>query len=189
MIGQRFGRLIVITRALDHRQPSGRLRRYWQCRCDCGQSREINEHQLIYGRTLSCGCFHRERASEANRTHGLAHTRTYRSWYSMLRRCGKNGTYNDLGISVCERWRSFEKFLFDLGIRPIGKTLDRIDPTGHYEPGNCRWATAREQRVNRRDTKLYSYAGKTLCLTDWIREITRDPKAKVTRSAEQVRLA
>jgi hypothetical protein len=85
-------------------------------------------------------------------------SRTYNTWQSMIRRCHNPGTrqerkwYADRGIRVCDRWReSFDNFLADMGERPEGRTLDRIDTDGNYEPGNCRWATPIEQRHNRRD--------------------------------------
>lgn len=88
-------------------------------------------------------------------THGMSDTATYRSWGSMIQRCcnPNNPRYPEWGgrgIKVCERWLSFENFLADMGERPEGLTLDRIDNEGHYEPGNCRWSTHREQRMNQR---------------------------------------
>lgn len=85
-----------------------------------------------------------------------APTLTYRSWQSMISRCTYDTNaswehYGGRGITVCERWRAFTNFLADMGERPEGKTLDRIDPDGNYEPSNCRWATPTEQRANRRN--------------------------------------
>jgi hypothetical protein len=114
---------------------------------------------IQFGYTKSCGCL-------------KSHTPTWSSWYAMTTRCRSKNGYRDRGIKVCDRWLKYENFLADMGQRPNGTTLDRIDVDGNYEPGNCRWATAREQRNNRRDTKLYTYAGKTMCLADWVREIT-----------------
>jgi len=114
--------------------------------------------------------------TQPNRLHGLGKPAAWQSWEAMKKRCSEKSYlrkhYFDRGIRVCERWLSFPNFLSDMGHRPPGKTLDRIDNSKGYEPENCRWATAREQRNNRRDTKLYTYAGKTMCLADWVREIT-----------------
>lgn len=91
----------------------------------------------------------------------------------MIQRCNNpNSQHFDAhggrGISVCDRWRSFEAFLGDMGERPDGTTLDRFpDNNGNYEPGNCRWATKKEQARNRRDNRLAEYDGETRCLTEW----------------------
>lgn len=95
-----------------------------------------------------------ERASSYK--HGWADTPTYWSWSGMLSRCRdpRNASYKHYGvrgITVCERWHDFENFLADMGPRPDGKTLDRINGDGNYEPGNCRWAAKAEQDANRRD--------------------------------------
>lgn len=87
--------------------------------------------------------------------HGLRETPTYRSWTSMISRCGNPNNvswahYGGRGITICDAWRTFLGFLADMGERPEGKTLDRINNDGNYEPGNCRWATASEQSRNRR---------------------------------------
>lgn len=87
--------------------------------------------------------------------HGMVGTRTHKTWTSMKGRCRNPNDamwkyYGARGITVCARWLKFENFYADMGERPEGKTLDRIDVNGHYEPGNCRWATPLEQRHNQR---------------------------------------
>lgn len=108
------------------------------------------------------------------RSHGVADTKTWTSWASMLNRCTNERTpayarYGARGITVCDRWRnSFEAFLEDMGERPDGTTLDRYpDKNGNYEPGNCRWATAIEQQRNRNSNVFVTYNGATKCLAEW----------------------
>lgn len=160
----RFGRWTVVEE-LDPviRISAGKKRtdRRVRVRCDCGTVSVVFLKHLRSGASQSCGCFSIERLTERRgennpvRTHGLSGTRTYDSWRSMLGRCLNPNApnrryYGEAGVTVCERWRSFENFLADMGERPEGKTLDRIDPYGNYEPTNCRWATYREQRANQR---------------------------------------
>lgn len=157
--GQRFGRLRVIE--FSHTKGG---RSYWRVRCDCGTEKTIMAVDLRSKHTLSCGCLARELSSRRVTTHGqsgnprtgLKKSSEYISWQSMIQRCYDQKVpyyknYGGRGIAVCDRWRSsFEAFLADMGPRPAGKTLDRIDNDGNYEPGNCRWATAKEQRLNQR---------------------------------------
>lgn len=107
-------------------------------------------------------------------THGMSGSAIYRVWGAMVERCTKQASkdyahYGGRGITVCDRWRKFENFYADMGDRPTGMTLERIDNDGDYEPGNCRWATRREQNLNRRTTQMVTYLGETLCAADWER--------------------
>lgn len=158
--GRRFGRLIAVETV----RRKGRLR--WKCLCDCGRETVVACGSLRYGDTVSCGCFKRDwiAASLSKRTHGEAgprgkRTPEYESWAGMLQRC-ENRAYRRFydwggrGISVCERWHDFSAFLSDMGRRPSSKhSIDRINNDGNYEPANCRWANASQQRINRRDKK------------------------------------
>lgn len=150
LTGRRFGRLVVLRR---HASPGANPR--WDCLCDCGNEKAILGGGLRAGYATSCGC----RQREARLTHGLTYHPTYNSWDSMIQRCANPKTagyenYGGRGVSVCAEWATFEGFLASMGLRPPGTSIDRIDPSGDYEPGNCRWATAAEQGWNRRTVGL-----------------------------------
>lgn len=154
LVGSTFGRLTVVSLSGYH---NGQAR--WLCRCECGNERINGSANLRNGRVVSCGCFSRERIGIAATRHGYFGTPTYNSWAGMKGRCNnpRNHKYPDYGgrgISVCERWmKSFENFLKDMGEKPFGKTIDRINNNGNYEPANCRWSTPKQQVDNRRPSK------------------------------------
>ncbi|MDE2442378.1 MAG: hypothetical protein KGP14_15280 [Betaproteobacteria bacterium] len=156
--GTRFGRLTVVVRAENIQgNPNAR----WMCRCDCGGETVALGHNLKQGQVTSCGCVRRAvtaKIGRATKTHGHSYPNespTYISWECMLSRCTNPHDksfkhYGARGINVCEQWRTFGNFLADMGERPPGTTIDRINVDGDYEPANCRWATAKEQRANQR---------------------------------------
>jgi hypothetical protein len=144
-------------------------------RCDCGNEKPMGLHHVKHGRTISCGCENARRSSSRFTKHGAYKTSTYKSWNAMIQRChNPNSTsyaqYGGRGISVCIQWAGADgylQFARDVGERPNGTTLDRIDSNGNYEPGNVRWATPKTQQNNRRITKLITHDGVTLSQSEW----------------------
>lgn len=168
LIGRRYGRLVV-TEYVD---TTKRRKCRWLCKCDCAAIKIVQGSNLNSGHTQTCGCSWREAKIKRNTTHGQSHTPTYRTWAGVIKRCSNPrdkswSNYGGRGIKVCERWNKFENFLADMGERPAGHSIDRIDADGHYESSNCKWSTAKEQSRNRRDRKRYIYNGESLLLAEW----------------------
>lgn len=140
----------------------------------CGAGFQTTEWHIKrgWGRTCSRAC----KASLQSTTHGSSLTPTYKTWEKMRARCNnpnQNGyeNYGGRGIRICDRWNDFKNFLADMGERPNGCSLDRIDSNGNYEPNNCRWATRREQAMNRRTNVVVSYRGREMCLMELAAEL------------------
>jgi hypothetical protein len=179
LAGQRFGRWIVLSDA----DPDRRGNRRVLCRCDCGREKATAIGRLRNGTSKSCGC-----GNDHNRKHGYATGKPaeYSTWRNMRVRCNlaTNEHYPDYGgrgIKVCDRWADFLAFLQDMGPRPSSRhTIDRIDVNGNYEPGNCRWATPKEQCRNRRNNTRLTYASVTLTAVEWSEKLggTRHVVAK-----------
>jgi hypothetical protein len=157
--GRHFGRWTVLA---IHPERSRYGKVLWHCRCSCGSERIVCGIHLRRGSSTSCGCFSREQFIKRLTKHGHARrgkrTHAYTRWRGMLGRCFDPNNkyycyYGALGVTVCERWLTFENHYSDVGDAPPGMSLDRTDVNGDYEPGNTRWATAPEQIRNRRPPK------------------------------------
>ncbi len=175
LIGQKFGRLIVIKKAGSSRDKHI----LWLCRCDCGKDKIIQGNHLKSGATKSCGCLNREKTSIANTKHGHTkngkQSKTHIVWQHIIQRCTNPrdkgySNYGGRGITVCKRWRKFENFLEDMGEVPEGYQIDRINNDGNYCKSNCRWATRKEQNRNTRRNHYITHDGKTQCLSAWAEE-------------------
>lgn len=122
--------------------------------CSCGTVKTVLRSNLLAGYTQSCGCLQKQRTSQANQTHGYAGSGTYITWKAMKARCNnpmkdKYHRYGERGISYDPNWEEFEKFLTDMGERPEGTELDRINNNLDYCKTNCRWTTHKQNCNNR----------------------------------------
>lgn len=158
-IGERFGKLTFLS-VREGRHGSGHVIGVFQCECGAVIDRLVSR-VVLRRKTTHCGC-----VPKVGRTpvHGMKHTREYVTWTQMRARCrDKNHKdyprYGARGITVCPQWESFETFLADVGPRPEGMTLDRRDNNKGYEPGNVRWATAKEQARNTRNSVRWHVKG------------------------------
>lgn len=180
VVGLVFNRLTVM--AVTGRTPA--RKRLVQCRCECGGSTVVCLSDLRNSHIRSCGCLLKEKSAErmkkirhlgqGNRLrHGQSLEPEYYVWKTMKVRCRNPKSkgyrrYGARGITVCERWLSFDVFFTDMGKRPSPKhQLDRIDNDGPYSPENCRWATPQQQGRNRSTNRLITFNGETLTATEW----------------------
>lgn len=157
--GQRFGRLTVL-RMLPERDKQGQVLWLVECQCD-GKQLPVRGADLRSGHTQSCGCWQEDRTT----VHGMYDHELYMTWYKMIDRCENPNnqdyhSYGGRGISVYPPWRKSARKYIDyvtkhLGPRPVGKTADRIENDGNYEPGNLQWATKQQQALNRRRRSTY----------------------------------
>lgn len=174
LYGQQFGRFVALG-------PVGRTIHgsiIWRCQCECGSVRDVDGQSLRKGLSQSCGCLQREMTSKlgkSNASHGMVGSPEWKAWASMRGRCSNPNyrsykNYGGRGIKVCDRWiDSFEAFFADMGRRPSAKhSLDRINNEGNYEPGNCRWATTKEQALNKRINRTVTAFGRTGPLVDFM---------------------
>lgn len=178
LTNRKFGRLRAEYFAGDGR---------WVCTCVCGGWACLPSKRLLEApNEVSCGCRARELAAAASTTHGQRGSRTYSIWCGMLSRCRNPKCrdwpdYGGRGITVCERWLKFEAFLQDMGEAPDGMTLDRRENAKGYEPGNCRWATPKQQSRNRRSTKLVTLGGVRQSCAAWDEQLGLKPGTTAKR--------
>lgn len=190
MHGKRYGRLTAIAfLGMNHRHHA-----MWKCECDCGTTMIAYGYALRHNHTKSCGCLSREFAKamgDANIRHGHCrrverHSPEHKTWSGMIQRCcNPNHTeyhsYGGRGITICAEWvDSFETFLRDMGNRPAGCSLDRIDVDGGYNKSNCRWATQKEQCRNMRTNRMLTFNGESRCVAEWV-EVTGIKRDAIVR--------
>lgn len=168
-----FGWLTVIE-AGKKRSPNRAM--YWLCKCKCGTEKEISAQSLIRGSVVSCGCYNKEiNSKRAKHGHNRRHSKkspTYITWTKMNDRCNSTQCreykwYGGRGVTICDRWKSYVNFLSDMGERPEGCSLDRIDVNGNYEPSNCRWVDQKTQANNTRRNVYITYQGITQTIAEW----------------------
>lgn len=175
--GSVFGLLTVIERIhwSDPRCESKSRRSMWLCKCACGGTKQVPTSDLRNGHTSSCGC--KTHRPAHNRTHGMRKSITYNSWCAMKSRCFNENDkfyhlYGGRGISICDRWLSFDLFLEDMGVRPSkDHTLDRIENQDDYCKENCQWALPIEQANNTSRNVWIEWNGVKRTLAQWSREL------------------
>ena len=167
--------LTVIRLADDYTKGKGR----WLCRCDCGTYSVVIACNLTMNHTTSCGCHKRANYKTMNLTHGAtsggdknAYPSSYKVWCHMKQRCYDTKSpayhyYGGRGIIVCNRWHDYANFFSDMGEKPEGLSIDRIDNNGPYSPENCRWANVKTQQRNKRNAHLITFRGETMSLAEW----------------------
>lgn len=171
LIGQQFGRLTVLALA----EPGARGETRLLCQCACGTVKPVVRGELTRTRadaTRSCGCSHQDKRRVPWEKHGQTHTRTYRIWKGIVTRCTNPHhhayhRYGGRGIQLCEAWRTFANFYADMGECPSGLTIERVDNNGHYEMGNCLWATYKVQANNTRRNVNLTLHGVTHTISEW----------------------
>lgn len=175
LTGQRFGKLLVISRDEDYVSPNGNRITRWKCACECGSTASVNGTELSRG-TKSCGCVQRQSARDRQTKHGKCGTRLYRIWKGIVVRCTNPNhhtykNYGAKGITVCDEWRTFEPFLEWSVANGYSDTLsiDRIDNSKGYCPSNCRWASTSQQANNTSRNHDLTFRGETHTMSEWSR--------------------
>jgi len=172
LVGSRYGRWLITSGPVEGRLPK---RPYWECRCDCGSQKAIEQAVLVRGKSTSCGCLKREQAKERLTQHGDTGERLHNIWIDMKRRCEQPGRksakyYHDEGKRVCSEWQDyqvFKKWALSHGYK-ADLSIERQDVTQGYYPENCSWIPRNRQSYNRRDTIRLTAFGETKTLHQWV---------------------
>lgn len=165
LVGRKIGRLQILSFAGRNTQ-GAYSKRMWECLCECGKTVTLCSQVLLSAHTRSCGCLEKSNGAHL-RKHGESGTPEYIHWLRIKSRCGnpKNKDYPNYGgrgITICKRWATdFEAFKNDMGGRPPGMTIGRIDNNAEYGPENCRWENISQQNNNKRDTNQVEFQGVT----------------------------
>jgi hypothetical protein len=171
--GTRFGHWTVCVGRRRIQEPGGGWRYIIAVRCVCGKECENVVSLLKKGKSKSCGCSEEKPIKHGHLSGKNGKSREYATWQNMLSRCGnpnfpRYNVYGGRGIFVCEQWRSFENFIFDMGLKPaINSQIDRIDNNGNYEPSNCRWLSPKQNANNRSTCRRIEFHGISLTMSEW----------------------
>ncbi len=171
LTGRVFGRLAVVR----YFRLDGSAGAHWECLCECGKTTIVSAGHLLRKEkgTKSCGCIRTEQLVHRSTKHGKHNNSEYRIYHGMISRCynKENRAYPEWGgrgIRVCDRWlKSFEDFYADMGQRPKGFVIDRIDNDGNYDPKNCRWASMKESNRNKRNNRTITISGVSKVIPEW----------------------
>lgn len=175
LTGNRYGRLVVINEAEPRkRKDKSGQKRYWFCKCDCGNTCEVRQEMLVSGHTKSCGCIVKEGRGKDPEAVTNKYARLYKIYRGMKDRCTNpndqhHTNYYDKGVKMCDEWLNNPKAFIEWSLNNKYEdhlTIDRIDPFGNYEPSNCRWITNKEQQRNKRNTIRYNVDGEMLTLAE-----------------------
>lgn len=184
LTNQRFGRLVVIKELPPFRDKANRKYRYWECKCDCGNTTKATTQNLKGNHVKSCGCYQKETAGQHTRKHGYRKTRLYSIYNGMKQRCNnpnhrEYSSYGGRGICVFDEWnkkdglKAFAEWALNNGYKD-NLTLERVDVDGNYEPSNCTWIPKPKQNANTTRTVLINYNGETLHMAEFCRRNNLD---------------
>lgn len=177
--GHMFGCYVVVGPDEDRKG-----RRYWLCKCSCGNVKSVREDHVLDGKVISCGCHKDKNTADRMRIHGKSQTPIYRIYKHIYGRCycktdKRYKDYGGRGITVCEEWKNDFLSFYEWAIKNGYEkhlTIDRIDNDGNYSPDNCRWVSLYVQANNKRNNHFIEYAGIRLTVSQWAHRVGMNPK-------------